>query len=526
MPFDGMFCSHLVQELQDRLAGRRVDKIHHPARDELVFTMGCRQGSCRLLFNLTPQRGRVQLTTQDIANPAQPSMFCMLLRKRLAGATLQSITQEGLDRVLYFHFSGANDIGEPALHTLTAEFLGRYANLILLQNGVVVEALKRVALRNERPVWPGLPYTPPQANGRTDGISPAVARELALHSNPPVGPWLVRGENGPLQFSFLPLTHLGPCEPMESYSQLLEVFYAESDNFQRTHQKTAALRQLLAKRIARIRRKLAAQQQELALAQNREQLRIHAELILANKAQLERDPAARGSSSYRLENYYNGNQLVSIPVNPALGPAGNAQKLFKSYQKSKNAANLLGNLIAQAEQDLAYLESVEDLLERAKAQTEIDALRRELEQQGYCKPNVRKGVRQAPLPPLEYVTPEGFTVLAGRSNVQNDQLRLQSRKTDLWFHAHGYPGSHVILRTEGAPPDKESIALAAGVAAWHSKARGACTVDYTPVKSLQKPGGAPPGKVIYHTYQSIAVSAVGEEIQRYQKDGGDANGRH
>ena len=522
MPIDGIFCRHLVGELNAELAACRVDKIHHPTKDELVFNLRRREGSRRLLFHLNPQRARVNLTNQSVENPAQPSMFCMLLRKRLTGAALTGIEQEGVDRIVYFRFAGTDDIGNPAEHTLVAELFGRLANLILLQDGLVVEALKRADFTKARPIWPGHPYTPPPANG-SDGISLIVARELERNPEPPVGPFLMRSEAGePAQFSYIPLTHVGGGTPerLESYSELLEVFYGEMDQTQRLRQKTATLRQLLGNHIARLHRKLEAQRQELEQAKDREALRTGAELILANKARLERDPAAKGSGAYVLENYYDENRMLSIRVNPALGPGANAQRLFKAYQKAKNAANLLGGLISKGEEDLRYLESVEELLQRAQTQAEIDALRDELEGQGYCKSNARQKQKQkqkrGALPPLEYATVEGLRVLVGRNNLQNDQLSLKSAKAgDLWFHVQGYPGSHVILCAEGHEAGQESIVQAAKIAAWHSKAReGAVSVDYTPVRALKKPNGARPGKVIYHTYQTIAVLAVLEEIEQ------------
>ncbi|MDR0530482.1 MAG: NFACT family protein [Oscillospiraceae bacterium] len=503
MPLDGMFCGYLARELDAALAGCRVEKIHHPAKDDLVFTL---RGQ-RLLFCLQPQRARAGLITQPIENPAQPSMFCMLLRKRLLGAKLAAVAQEGRDRVLYFYFSGTDDVGDPAEHLLIAEFLGRRANLILTQGGKVIEALRRAEPTGQRPIWPGAAYAPPPQNENTTGLSPVAAKELALRPNAPVGPYLLRGAAGePEQFSFIPLAHLGRCERMESYSALLELFYGASDKAQRLRQSAAALRQVLSARTGRLRRKLAAQREELARAENRETLRLHAELILANKARLEKE--ARGSDAYLLENYYDGNQLISIPADPALGPAANAQKRFKAYQKAKTAAGLLGEFIAQGEAELEYLESVEELLCRAEAPEDIGALRAEMEAQGYLKPKGGAGRKKPPpLPPLEYCSGEGLRILVGRSNLQNDQLSQKTAKPgDLWFHAKDCPGAHVILCCEGRAPGEQSVYEAAALAAWHSRARGAAAeVVYTPARELKKPRGAPPGKVIYHTCKSIMI---------------------
>lgn len=495
MRFDGVFYSRLADELQTALVGGRVEKIHRPGKDEFVFGIRGREGGQKLLFSLIPLRARVNLTAEGFENPPEPGMFCMLLRKRLLGAILTGIGQEGLDRLLYFHFSGTDEIGEPAAHTLAAELFGHRPNLILLdEQGVIIEALRRAPLDSARPIWPGYRYEVPvrnQGSGDRDQGSPWVS------------------------------------EKVESYSRLLEEYYGELDRAQRLGQKTASLRQLLEHRIARLRKKMALQRRELEQAENREDLRIHAELILANKARLERDNAAKGSSAYLLENYYDNNRLVSIAVNPALGPGANAQRLFKAYQKAKNAANLLGDFIAQAGEQLAYLESVEELLARAQSQPEIDALRAELETQGYCKaPANQKKRRQKAPAPLEYRTAEGMKILVGRNNLQNDQLSLKTAgANDLWFHAQGYPGSHVILCTEGKTPAEESILQAAKVAVWHSKARGgAAAVDYTPARYIKKPKAAPPGKVIYHAYQTTIASAAPDDIELLQ--GGDPLGRH
>jgi len=273
---------------------------------------------------------------------------------------------------------------------------------------------------------------------------------------------------------------------------------------------------LVETRILRAERKLTAQRQELTRAENREHLRVYAELILANKARLERE--ARGSGTYRLENYYDNGNMLSIPVNPAFGPAANAQRYFKEYQKAKTAASLLGDFIANGEDQLQYLESVADHLLRAQTPAEIEALREELESQGYCKPaKGRAKRRNVPQAPMEYTSGEGLRILVGRSNLQNDRLSLKlAGPGDLWFHARNIPGSHVILCTCGTPPGQQSIREAAALAAWHSRARGPAEVDFTPAKALKKPVGSPPGKVIYHTHQSLYAQPTEELVNSLQ----------
>ncbi|MCL1952356.1 MAG: NFACT family protein [Oscillospiraceae bacterium] len=486
MRLDASFIHLLCIELNARLAGARVDKIHNPGKEEFVLHLHTRTEKLLLLICLSPGRARANLVTRAPENPPQPGMFCMLLRKYLQGASLAGVRQPEGERILCFDFAGATEIGEPARFTLCAELTGRRTNLLLLrEDGVIVDCLKRTDVtQGGRLLLPGARYEPPPRN---DYAPPPAVDPL----------------------------------PAEGCSALLEAWYDEKDRAERKRQQAGALLKLVQTRILRAERKLAAQRQELARAQDREHLRVYAELILANKARLERE--ARGSDTYRLENYYDDGAILSVPVNPARGPAANAQKYFKEYQKAKTAAGLLGELIAKGETELQYLESVSDCLQRASAPAELEALREELELQGYCRPKNGKPKKQRPLPPMEYASSEGLRILVGRNNLQNDQLSLKLAKPgDLWFHTQDIPGSHVLLCADGKTPGEQSIREAAMLAAWHSRARGPAEVDFTPARGLKKPAGAPPGKVIYHTHQSIYAQPT-EEWANSLKEG--SNGR-
>ena len=480
MHLNAMFIQLLCTELQS-LVGTRVDKIHQPTKDELVLHLRGRSGSQRLLLCINQSRARAGIITRAIENPPQPTMFCMLLRKHLTGAALVGIMQPELERILRFEFAGTSEIGEPTRFILCAEFTGRHANVIVVrEDGTILDALKRVDFsQSTRAVLPGIPYEPPPPGGKSP-------EQMQL---PDVG-------------------------EHESYSRFLEVHYYERDRAQRTKQRKAELLKLCSTRAARARRKAQAQMQELSQAENRDHLRVCAELILANRAQLEQ--TARGASAYRLDNYYDENRPLNILANPALSPAQNAQAYFKRYRKAKTAATLLTGLIEQAQAEAVYLDSVADLISRAESAAEIDALRAELESQGYCKPKAgKRNIRQKPLKPVEYKTSDGLRVLVGRNNLQNEQLSFKMAKgSDLWFHVKDYPGSHVILFTEGSTPGEQCIAEAAMLAAWHSKAQGRAAVDYTPAKALKKPPGTAPGQVIYHTYQSMIATPTPESIDK------------
>ncbi|MDR2647739.1 MAG: NFACT family protein [Oscillospiraceae bacterium] len=575
MPLDGIFLHCLCDELNTRLRGARVDKIHHPGREEVVLHLRTRTSAPKCLFVLNPARARVHLTAELPENPKQPSMFCMLLRKHLIGAQLLDSAQHDLDRVAVFRFAATSEIGEAVQLRLCAEFTGKHCNLILVrEDGTIIDALRRIDATQSamRRLLPGIPYLfpPPQSKHSLytqsaascltaleafapltlsdallkclDGFSPLLCREVSYRvaaNDPKIAdlnalqrdlllqqleqakalleqggtPVLLRSqERLPAYFSCMPLTHLLGAHTQEfcaDYSSLLDAYYTENDRAVRANQRSQELQKLLQTRIARTVRKLEAQRAELLASQDREQLRVFAELILANRAQLEADPAAKGASVYRLENYYDGGHCVTIPVNPSKSPSANAQQYYKEYQRAKTAARMLVDLIATGENELEYLQSAADFLSRSNSALELEHLRAELEQQGICKRKQVKNKKPAALPPLEYETSDGLRVLVGRSNTQNDALTFrQAHGNDLWLHAQGYAGSHVILLTSNQPPPKKSVEEAAALAAWHSKAQASShvPVDFTPVKCIKKPNGALPGKVIYHHYETIIVN--------------------
>lgn len=574
MPLDGMTLHFVKEELRNTILGSRVEKIHQPSRQELVLHLRSRTQASRLLFCVSANSPRVHLTERPPENPATPPMFCMLARKHLGGATLIDIRQLGLDRVLFFDFSGTNDLGDKTRLTICLELMAKHSNLILCrEDGNILDALKRVddAQSSVREILPGLPYqTPPQQKkynlleipipdivekiaahpektcsaallATLQGASPLLCRELAERAggmdiavknssaailskvlgslqqtlqNADATAWMLQdGVGKPIDFSFFEIKQYGALyhrRAYERFSLLLDRFYAERDRLDRTRQRAADLLKLLNNTSARIAKKLASQRAELQASTERETLRIWAELLMANQYQLE-----KGALFYEVKNYYDENQTLRIPANPALSPTANAQKYYKDYRKAKTAEEKLTQLIAAAEDDLQYLETVTDALTRASASAEIQAIRAELSQAGFLKARKEtKRQKEKPLPPLEYRSSDGFLIYVGRNNIQNDQLSLrQAHKTDLWLHTQNYPGSHVIVASQGEEVPEQTIREAAQLAAWHSKARESAQVpvDYTAARHLKKPNGAKPGKVIYHVYQTVWVTPKNPE---------------
>ena len=583
MPLDGITINLLKQELSQYIIGSRIEKIHQPSKDELVFHLRSREGAYRLLISASANSPRLHLTTRAPENPATPPMLCMLFRKHLTGAAITDIRQLGLDRVVFIDLAGTNEIGDAVSFTLCVEIMAKHSNIILINSdGTIVDAVKRVDFTQSsvRQILPTFRYEyPPRQNKlnltETDvdvavsaikncvgkrlsgailetleGVSPLISREIAAFScggdigtaemnkifeqrlekklteiknsllSGKASPTMLMRENvKPYDFTFMDITQYGftvTARPFESFSELLDDFYYEKDRFERTRQRSQSLLKLLNNAAARAARKLQSRQAELEACADRDTLRINAELILANQYRLE-----KGSLFYDLENFYNNNEPIRIAADPALSPAANAQKYFKEYRKAKVAESMLGELIEQSEQELSYLESVIDSVNRADGYTELAEIRNELYEQGYLKRAKNDKTKKAkPMPPMEYVSDDGYTILVGRNNVQNDLLTFKTAaKDDSWFHTQKIPGSHVVVIGNGDIIPELTCRQAAILAAYHSGGRESSqvAVDYTEVRSLKKPTGAKPGKVIYHTYNTMWVTPDRELCERLKK---------
>ncbi len=423
-----------------------------------------------------------------------------------------------------------------------------------------------------RPVLPGLPYSPPPAAaGRLDlsavspadflgameqgpdypmskallntahGLSPLICREaahLASRGRDPrisemtgedrerllfylsrVKSAVETGENrkpylllhldgSPLDFSFMPITQYGLDalgREMESFSALLDAFYAQRDAGERMKQRAHDILRVLTNLSDRTSRKLGHQREELTRSGDRETLRIYGDLINANLHAI-----PRGASSAQLIDYYDPDcGTITVPLDPSLSAAQNAQKYYKDYRKAQTAEQILQRQIAQGEEELRYFDTVFDALSRAATWRELGELREELAAGGYLRLQRGRQKPPAPLGPIRFRSEDGFAILVGRNNVQNDRLTLKTaRGGDIWFHTKNIPGSHVLVITEGQKPPDRTLEQAAILAALHSKAAGSVQVpvDYTEARNVRKPAGAKPGMVIYDSNRTAYVN--------------------
>lgn len=530
MGLDGICMAAVACELRRALLGGRVDKITQPDRWEVILAIHSKEGNQRLLLSAQPGQARAQLTQARRENPAQPPVFCMLLRKHLAGARLLDIVQEPGDRRLRFVFDFITELGDSQPRHLILEAIGRGANLILTDGEdrilACVHRLEGDLAAGKRQVMPGLFYQPPEPH---PGVPPLLGRELEFRGKEPVeaglarlraeaeagqyAPTLLVRDGKPVDFSFLPILQYGPTTELVSYptfGALMDDFYAaQAERSGPSVQAQQLIREVKGLR-ERLERKLANQAQELAAARDREGLRLRGDLLTANLYRLE-----RGQSDVRLENYYDpAGGTVDVALDPLLTPQQNAARYYKDYARAKTAEKVLTGQLQKGREELDYLESVAQSILFAQGERDLEEIRRELQEAGFLRQKkAEKRRMKAPVKPMEFVTTGGFRVSVGKNNTQNDHLTGKlAGKDDWWFHVQKAHGSHVILWTEGKAPDDQSLTQAAGLAAYYSQARGAdkVAVDYTPVKYVKKPAGARPGMVVYTTYQTAYVQPISE----------------
>ena len=580
MALDGIFLSGIRAEIENSSLFSRIDKVSMPAKDELILTLRSRGGVKRLFFCIRPDCPRVHFVTESIENPPSPPMICMLLRKYLVGAMITGIRQLETDRVLFFDLDATSEIGDKIKLMLCFEIMGTYSNVILLDGNMkIIDSLKRIdfAASSVRQIIPGLDYIfPPKQdklsleNASADevllfikekntlllskafsscvqGVSPVIGREAAhiacggdkyvseLSENETerlkkavnmikerVGKYdsaymLKNEENKPFDFSFIPVNQYADKFVMtefSSYSELLECFYREKDINDRNRHRGQELFRVVNNNIERVSKKLNLQHEDLKKCADRDKYKVYAELINAYIYKLE-----KGSFYYDVENYYEGGKTVRIPCEASLSPQKNAQRYFRLYKKAVKAEQMLITLIEKGEEELEYLKSVEDELTRCRSEAETNAIREELTESGYLrKRNIKGSKKKAKaLEPHRFITSDGFTVLVGRNNVQNDRLSMkEANNHDMFLHVQKQPGSHVIIISDNRDISDRAIEEAAVIASVYSSASQSSlvTVDYTFVRNLKKPVGAKAGYVIYHVYNSINVKPDAQQVEK------------
>ena len=572
MAFDAYFMSAVLEEVRAKCIGARIDKIHQPSRDTLILQLKSRESREKLIFVANPTAPRLHLTSASPENPAEPPMFCMLLRKHLLGAKLNSVTQPPMERAATFTFDCTDEMGYPVQKRLVAELMGRTCNLYLLSpEGRIIDCLRRIGLDEsaKRAALPGLNYQEPEPVAKQPlpvgadahigpelyaemlrqpgadiladrlmdtfgGLSPLVCREAALfaagstdaridaldadtvaeklqlffreHLNHPAPYYYALSDGTPKQFAFCPIRQYGEYKQAESFGNLLDMYYTLRDHKDAMRQKSAAVRKTVQNLCTRLKRKLAIQEKELTATFDRERLRQLGDILTANIHRI-----VKGQTKVTCQDFYDEEMKdIEIPISPILSPQQNAAKFYKDYTRMKNAEKELTRQMELAEDELNYLQSVLEELNRAQSEQELEEIRQELQAGGYLRAETgRKKVKQGKLPPMRFESTDGYPIYVGRNNRQNDELTFKSaRKDDIWCHASKVHGSHVIISCGGTTPPDDTITQAAQLAAYYAETGGGqnIPVDVTTVKQVKKVPSGKPGMVIYHSYRTVIAN--------------------
>ena len=537
MPLDAICLRAVLHELRPQLIGARIDKVQQPARDQIILLL---RGNLRLLLNAGANQPRIQLTNILRDNPAQPPMFCMLLRKHLVGARVLAIEQPDLERMVILTLQCTDEFGEISQKQLVLECMGRRSNLVLLDaQGRIVECLRRVDadLSAARQLLPGLFYHLPtpldklsllsqeedsialaRRGGEEEaavdkwvldhytGISPLIARELAFRAG---GATDVRfGALNGAQRETLAQEFADTASAIKEDRYTPVILYRDGKPVDFTYRLIA---QYGAETQVETREDFSSMLDEFYDARERQELSARRGRELAHAASIARDRMARKAENlkrdyaatqkrdefrlrgdlitanlYRMkggervlqaENYYeDGCPLIDIPLDPLLTPQQNAAKNYKQYNKLKTAEFHLREQIEKAENERAYLESVLQELSQAETEQEFNEIRRELQETNYIRKSSGKKELKRAFAPRTFKTSSGLEVLVGRSNVQNDQLTKKADKRDYWFHTQHIHGSHVILRCAGLTPSDDDLREAAMLASYFSQAKESSSV--------------------------------------------------
>ncbi len=571
MSLDGIVTRALVHELQS-CVGARINKIYQPTEYDLVLHLRGATAAGKLLLSAHPSMPRLHWTHQPWTNPAEPPMFCMLLRKHCEGGVVEAIRQVDTERIVEIDVRHRNELGDTTVKRLVVELTGRHSNIILMDpaTGVIHDGIRRVtpAISSFRVVLPGSTYVRPPAQGKRDplgedeagfraalaaaganasprdlaqaivdgyaGIGPLLARELvhraggdaaslwhafrdvmrnaAEHRYAPV---IVDTPDGKAVFAAFDLTHAaGEKRRFDSVNACVEAYFRDKAEREFVRQRTADLARIVTNEMAKNERKIVKLQETLAEAREAERYRRYGELLTAHL-----HAVRRGDESAEVVDFYDEAQpTLSIPLDPQLSPSENAQRYFRKYTKLKNSLAAATEQLEAAQAEIRYLETVLQALENA-GPADIDDIREELAAQGYIRQRgpAAVGAKKKDDRPavLSFTSSEGVPIYVGKNNKQNDYLTHRlARPDDTWLHTKEIPGSHVVIRA--ASFGEATLQEAAMLAAYYSKARhsGNVPVDYTRIRYVRKPNGAKPGFVIYERHKTLFVTPDEAVIRR------------
>ena len=540
MPQDAFTLKRVVSELKETLVGAKITKIIQSDKDSVLFYLYTQKGTFKLICSTNASNARVCFTKADYPAPQVAPNFCMLLRKYVAGAIITDFCQIGFERVLALSLHCISDFTESD-RVLYVEIMGKYSNLILTENGVILGALKMTALEEnyKRVLFAGVPYALPAPQDKINPLSDELPVLLSSFLGGDLGEFLFLNVSGLARptaqmiadgFSggdltehvrgFLFSGETEPCLlyrngtpvdffakrregaiPCRSLSEAQDVLYTAKESAKAFEDQKRKLSSAIRNHKKKEEKKLALLVDRLRECADSERNRCCGELLTANLYRIK-----QGMSSCTVVNYYEEScPELNIPLDETLSPSQNAQRYFKKYNKQKRTVQAVTPQKEQTERELAYSESVLSAIERAENPVDLAEIEEELIDLGLIKFQGRK--RKEVITPFRVFEIEGFRIVAGRNNKQNDRLLKSARAGDLWLHAQKYHSSHVIVFSEGKTVPPSVLLAAAEICARYSDGNkgGKVAIDYCDRRFVKKPPKSPLGFVLYTDYATILV---------------------
>ena len=540
MAFDTLCVKKIVEELNSTVIGGRIDKVHQPEKDELMFGIRTFEGGFKLVLSASANNARVHFSDVSKENPKTPPMFCMLLRKHLASGKIVKVSQPDFERIIEIDVESYNDLGDLTTKHLICEIMGRNSNIILCdENYRIIDSAKHIdfSVSSVRQILPGLTYqTPPmqekipvleveklkslkldfsQSASTPDkaimqavsGISPCVAREIVFSAigtnslvtgelsesykkqietktseffqNIKFAPCIIFDPSGkPLDFSAVGVNYFGKNYPVKYFDTMNEVVA----NFYFERDKKERMHQKSADLLKLLNSNLERLTKKLVIQEktlkNAENKEKYKIFGDLLTANLYRIEI--GAPSVTVENYYEPDcPQIEIELSPQLSPSKNAQRYYKLFTKLKNAEIEMEKQRIATLSDIDYLESTLCSLENAETENDLNLIRSELSEEGYIK-KIKSGKREQKREskPMHFISSDGFDIYVGKNNTQNDFLTLKfANSQDIWFHTKQIHGSHTVIKL-GIDKEvpKTTMLEAAKLAAYYSKARESAQV--------------------------------------------------
>lgn len=563
MAFDGIVTKQVVLELKGSLVGGKVNKVFEPNKNEIILGIYCNGKNYALNISISSNNYRMNLTTNAKPNPLNAPNFCMLLRKHLVGARITDIYSNCLERIVFINFEAYNELNDLVNKKLVVELMGKHSNVILLNDkNIIIDSLRHLdSFSNScRDILPAHEYVNPPAD-KLDFCKTSLDEFTQLMKNNKLSNIIPNSFSGISKTFILNILdvlkisdddysyeniaelykyikdiikNLGTDDVLatsindkdytiilKSHGDILQTnfflddFYSKKENDEVTINYKNNLLKLVLSALKKITKKVNNINVKLKECENMDTYRIYGELITSNLYRINNNINV---DYIEIENYYDNNNLIRIPLNKSISPSYNAKKYFKKYNKLKNTLEIVSNQKADATKELDYLESIIYELEGATSTSELEEIDIEISENVLFKnsqknSNVKKNkVNKRKVhdkyEPITYNV-DGFTLYVGKNNKQNDYITTKLGKNeDLWFHTKDIRGSHCLLKCNGEKVQEHTIIACAEIAAFHSKAKLSSNipVDYCFIKNVKKPSVSKPGMVVYTNNKTLYVN--------------------